>query len=181
MRNPSWKAAFILAAVISIPQAVQAREDNDSHKVLKVALWGDEFYDDSAALVDQTIESMNDHRLDFTLFAGDTKSGSSLCTDAAIGAEVIDIFNRLKAPTVYTLGDNEWTDCHRTSNGSYDPLERLALSAHDVLQHEREPGHSPHQAETPGCIGAGSTARTAALRRTRWNSCRCTFQAAITT
>jgi hypothetical protein len=27
---------------------------------------------------------------------------------------------------VYVPGDNEWTDCHRSSNGSYDPLERLA-------------------------------------------------------
>ena len=26
---------------------------------------------------------------------------------------------------VYTPGDNEWTDCHRRSNGGYDPLERL--------------------------------------------------------
>ncbi len=24
-------------------------------------------------------------------------------------------------------GDNEWTDCHRANNGSYDPLERLAF------------------------------------------------------
>ncbi len=27
---------------------------------------------------------------------------------------------------VYTPGDNEWTDCHRSNNGKYDPLERLA-------------------------------------------------------
>jgi hypothetical protein len=29
-------------------------------------------------------------------------------------------------PVVYTPGDNEWTDCHSTSAGGYDPLERLA-------------------------------------------------------
>ena len=28
-------------------------------------------------------------------------------------------------PLVYTPGDNEWTDCHRTSNGGYTPTERL--------------------------------------------------------
>ncbi len=27
---------------------------------------------------------------------------------------------------MYTPGDNEWTDCHRTNNGAYNPLERLA-------------------------------------------------------
>ena len=30
-------------------------------------------------------------------------------------------------PFVYIPGDNEWTDCHRANNGSYDPLERLAV------------------------------------------------------
>ncbi|MDQ3722972.1 MAG: hypothetical protein M3376_07885, partial [Actinomycetota bacterium] len=29
-------------------------------------------------------------------------------------------------PLVYTPGDNEWTDCHRASNGGYLPTERLA-------------------------------------------------------
>jgi hypothetical protein len=153
MRNRSWKAALILAAVISVPQAVQAREDNGSHKVLKVALWGDEFYDDSAALVDQTIESMNNHKLDFTLFAGDTKNGSSPCTDAAIGDEVIAIFNRLKAPTVYTLGDNEWTDCHRTSNGSYDPLERLAYLRTTFFSTNKSQGTNPIKLKRQGALG----------------------------
>lgn len=27
---------------------------------------------------------------------------------------------------VYTVGDNEWTDCHRANNGNNNPLERLA-------------------------------------------------------
>src|SRR5205085_1684613 len=27
---------------------------------------------------------------------------------------------------VYTVGDNEWTYCHRPNNGGYNPLERLA-------------------------------------------------------
>jgi hypothetical protein len=29
------------------------------------------------------------------------------------------------APTLYTPGDNEWTDCHRASAGGFDPQERL--------------------------------------------------------
>ena len=104
--------------------------DHRHYKTLKVGLWGDEFYSNDEAektlQIDQTINSMNKHRLDFTMFAGDTKNGSSFCTDEAIGQDVIDIFNSLNAPTLYSLGDNEWTDCHRTNNDSYDPLERLA-------------------------------------------------------
>jgi len=33
---------------------------------------------------------------------------------------------QLNKPLVYVPGDNEWTDCHRLSNGGYDALERLA-------------------------------------------------------
>lgn len=102
----------------------------DHHFRLKVALWGDQFYADDPAvkaqMETQTIDSMNDHDLDFTIFVGDTKNGHSLCTDQAIGSGVVNRFNRLDVPTMYSIGDNEWTDCHRTNNGSYDPLERLA-------------------------------------------------------
>ena len=34
-------------------------------------------------------------------------------------------FDTFEDPLVYTPGDNEWTDCHRANNGSYNPLERL--------------------------------------------------------
>ena len=34
-------------------------------------------------------------------------------------------FNSFDAPLIYSIGDNEWTDCHRTLAGSYDPIERL--------------------------------------------------------
>jgi len=91
---------------------------------------GDEFYAnyvaDKTSQIAMLTNSMNSHHLDFSIFAGDTKNGDSVCTDQAIGQDVADIFNGLNVPTLYTLGDNEWTDCHRTSNWGYDPLERLA-------------------------------------------------------
>lgn len=55
---------------------------------------------------------------------GDIKNGSSLCSDAYFDRIRRD-FDRFADPLVYTPGDNEWTDCHRPSNGGYDPLERL--------------------------------------------------------
>jgi hypothetical protein len=36
------------------------------------------------------------------------------------------MFGSMVKPVVYIPGDNEWTDCHRTNNGGYDGLERLA-------------------------------------------------------
>jgi hypothetical protein len=56
---------------------------------------------------------------------GDIKSGSSLCSDSYF-ASIKHDFDRFQDPLVYTVGDNEWTDCHRPKNGSYNPLERLA-------------------------------------------------------
>ena len=55
---------------------------------------------------------------------GDIKSGSTTCTNQRFEIIRRD-FDLFADPLVYTPGDNEWTDCHRESNGSYRPLERL--------------------------------------------------------
>lgn len=55
---------------------------------------------------------------------GDIKSGSTVCSDAYFDQIKAD-FDTFADPLVYAVGDNEWTDCHRPSNGGYDPLERL--------------------------------------------------------
>lgn len=134
-----------------------AKDHGDKHFQLKVALWGDEFYTDDpvvkSAQIDQTLNSMNAQDLDFTIFVGDTKNGSSLCTDQAIGQDVINIFNRLDAPTMYSLGDNEWTDCHRTNNGSYDPLERLAYLRTMFFTKNTTQGKHPIKVERQGELG----------------------------
>jgi Calcineurin-like phosphoesterase len=59
------------------------------------------------------------------MHAGDIKSGSSKCTDEYFSLIRSD-FDLFADPLVYTPGDNEWTDCHRTNNGAYNPLERLS-------------------------------------------------------
>lgn len=62
----------------------------------------------------------------FTVHVGDIKNGSSRCDDAYYRMIKAD-FDQFTGPLVYTPGDNEWTDCHRANNGSYNPLERLAF------------------------------------------------------
>ena len=56
---------------------------------------------------------------------GDTKSGSTLCSDEVLGDQ-LGYLNSFEAPVLYTPGDNEWTDCHGEAAGGFDPLERLA-------------------------------------------------------
>jgi len=61
---------------------------------------------------------------------------------------VRDAFNRFQAPLVFTPGDNEWTDCHRASNGSYLPVERLAFERRVFFSHpSRSLGLHPRELE----------------------------------
>jgi hypothetical protein len=64
-------------------------------------------------------------KVDLVVHLGDIKSGGTRCDDDYYAA-IFGFFMSLKDPLVYTPGDNEWTDCHRPSNGPYDPLERLS-------------------------------------------------------
>ncbi|WP_216266063.1 hypothetical protein [Polynucleobacter hallstattensis] len=70
------------------------------------------------------ITEINRLKPSFSIFIGDTKSGSTLCSDEH-NQIIKSYFLSFKAPLVYSPGDNEWTDCHRPLAGAYDPLERL--------------------------------------------------------
>lgn len=61
----------------------------------------------------------------FIVHAGDFKEGRMRCSDELFG-ERRALFDASPLPLIYVPGDNEWTDCHRSSNGSFDPVERLA-------------------------------------------------------
>ncbi|MBC8166788.1 MAG: hypothetical protein H7Y20_13075 [Bryobacteraceae bacterium] len=64
--------------------------------------------------------------IEFTAHIGDTKSGSTRC-DNSHYTRSLTWFNTFERPLLYTVGDNEWTDCLRANNGGFDPLDRLAL------------------------------------------------------
>lgn len=77
-------------------------------------------HEDFAALIEQ----LNRQSPAFTIHVGDIKSGSTVCSDETF-VQVRQLFEQFDRALIYTPGDNEWTDCHRISNGRYDPLERL--------------------------------------------------------
>lgn len=71
------------------------------------------------------VDRINDQPgLDLAFHVGDIKNGSSPCTDD-YNAMIREQFDRFEMPLLYTPGDNEWTDCHRPTAGTYNPLERL--------------------------------------------------------
>ena len=65
-----------------------------------------------------------DSALKFVTHVGDIKNGSSVCSDEYF-QNIRTQFDTFEHPLVFTPGDNEWVDCHRTNNGAYNPLERL--------------------------------------------------------
>lgn len=101
--------------------------DRDRNKTFTFAVIGDIPYGDAQiAKFPGRIDQINaDRQVQLVDHLGDIKSGSSLCSDEYFAA-IRTQFNRFTDPLVYTPGDNEWTDCHRTNNGAYNPLERLA-------------------------------------------------------
>lgn len=116
--------AGLLAGCASTPSpAVKAEAAGG----FSFALWGDMPYkrngDDPG--LKATIASLNAADIAFSIHDGDVKDGGSRCDDV-VYTDALALFNRLTAPAIYTPGDNEWTDCHRLSNGGYDNLERLA-------------------------------------------------------
>jgi hypothetical protein len=71
------------------------------------------------------ISTINAAKPDLVIHVGDTKSGSTPCSDEALDKQ-LSYLNSFAAPTLYSIGDNEWTDCHREKAGKFDPIERLA-------------------------------------------------------
>lgn len=89
-------------------------------------LLGDTPYSDwERAQLPPMLAAMGRENLAFAIHAGDIKSGSTVCSDEVL-RDIRSVFQAAPLPVIYVPGDNEWTDCHRSNNGGFDPLERLA-------------------------------------------------------
>ena len=104
------------AALMTTPASAQP---------VSFGLFGDTPYSAwERANLPELITAMDHEDLAFVVHDGDIKNGASECTDAVF-KDILGIFQASKTPLIYVPGDNEWTDCHRNNNGSYDPQERL--------------------------------------------------------
>jgi hypothetical protein len=78
----------------------------------------------------------------FTVHCGDTKAGAEPPSDAFL-LQVRNWFNAVEGAVIYTPGDNEWTDVHRTNNGAADPLVWLGKVRAMYFAEERSMGRAP--------------------------------------
>jgi hypothetical protein len=112
----------------------QGDDDDNDGSSYAIGLWGDLPYSDYQAQVGvpNIIADMNSQDLAFTAHDGDLKAGNgtpgsvtpTICSDA-LDAQALGYLNALKAPAIFTPGDNDWTDCDRDANGGFNSLERL--------------------------------------------------------
>src|ERR1700730_16715929 len=140
-----WRptVAALLAAVATTTLAAEGglsgrgdegRENEHERRASAIGLWGDLPYSDTQALVGvpNLIADMNSQNLAFTVHDGDLKAGSGIpgsvtvttCIDA-LYTQALSYFDALKAPAIFTPGDNDWTDCDRAANGGFSSRERL--------------------------------------------------------
>lgn len=91
---------------------------------------------------ERLLAEINRHHPAFVVHCGDTKSGSEPPTDEFL-LKVKSWFNTLDAPVMYTPGDNEWTDVHRTNNGKNDPLVWLGKVRATYFSAEQSLGRAP--------------------------------------
>jgi hypothetical protein len=141
---------FTLAALIAGTASFLPGDDGDSDRnnQFDFALIGDAPYGPTTGVspnkyqtypspeYNAVIADINNHRkVLFTVHVGDTKAGDTWCAggaskDPATAANIyttnLTLFNTFRSAVVYAPGDNEWTDCHRTNNGAYNPQERLS-------------------------------------------------------
>jgi hypothetical protein len=91
-----------------------------SSRAYSIGLWGDLPYSaEQAAVIPQLLADMNSQDLAFTAHDGDLRQGSGApnCADNGIYTRAATYFGSLRAPAIFTPGDNDWTDCDRKSLG----------------------------------------------------------------
>jgi hypothetical protein len=130
-----------MAAAFAAPVFAQnGTPANRSADALTIAVFGDWPY--SPGLLEAApllLDSINgDPKVRLVLHVGDIHSGTMPCTGAGLdplpaksvpgwNMGIFDIFEQFKDPVIYTPGDNEWTDCHKSKEfSSGAPLNELA-------------------------------------------------------
>jgi hypothetical protein len=131
----------ILASGITIADPIPPPR-NDQVTIVVFGDWpyananGHHFLLENAPLLIDSIN--NDPDVSLVIHVGDIHSGSEPCTSAGIlppiatsfpdwNQGVYYLFQQLALPVVYTPGDNEWADCHKSKQfSSGHPLKELA-------------------------------------------------------
>ena len=189
MRGRRWLALAALAVVALVSAGVAISDSgpkNNKTFDFTVGLWGDLPYSDVQAQtgVPNLIADMNKQRLAFTVHDGDLKAGNgtpgsatpTTCSDA-LYVQALGYFNALRAPAMFTTGDNDWTDCDRPSNGGFNSRERLDHERQVFFSTPYSLGQKKLRQDVQNaalCLNAAGQA-TACVENRRWTVGRVTY------
>ena len=156
-----------------------SRVDENENEAYSIGLWGDVPYSDLQALtgVPNLIADMNSQHLAFSVHNGDLKAGTgtqgsvtpTTCVDA-LYVQALNFFNALRAPAMFTPGDNDWTDCDSESNGGFNSLERLDHERQIFFSTPFSLGQRQKRQEmqmAPLCLGFGGS-HVPCVENRRW-------------
>jgi len=122
---PALSALTLMIGASLMPAAAAERIGGDN--AFSFVALGDMPYNlpEDYTKFDRLIAAVNALKPAFTLHMGDIKSGGIPCSDEVL-KKSYDQIQTFEGALVYTIGDNEWLDCHRKAAGGYNPRERLA-------------------------------------------------------
>lgn len=163
--------AAVITAGIATGTSLNGRggdEGDHGNNTYAIGLWGDLPYSTLQATtgVPNLIADMNRQNLVFTAHDGDLKSGSSECTDS-VYTQALSYLNSLRAPAMFTPGDNDWVDCDRTAG--YNSLAQLDKERHLFFSTPFSLGQHRLRQEVqtaPTCLGVSGP--TACIENRRW-------------
>jgi hypothetical protein len=124
---------LLLAATVFATAAALASPFDERGELggLSIAVYGDSPYginDADTAQFSATpmfIKSINDDKdVSLVFHVGDIHSGKQTCSYGYDRA-IYDMWKAFESPLVYTPGDNEWMDCHKSKEGNQPPLDNL--------------------------------------------------------
>ena len=125
---------LLIGTTLLATAAANASSDDDHRegRALSIAVFGDSPYgindaDKAQFLATPAfIETINrDKDVSLVFHVGDIHSGKQRCS-FAYDQSIYDMWTAFKSPLVYTPGDNEWMDCHKSKEGSQPPLDNLS-------------------------------------------------------
>lgn len=161
-------AAVAVAAILVVPPLANAFQRRGGNGPYAIGLWGDLPYSVAQETgVRNLIADMNSQDLAFTAHDGDLKAGGGECT-VSVYTNALAYFNSLKAPAIFTPGDNDWTDCDRTAG--YNSLAQLDYERQIFFSNPYSLGQRQIRQDVqamPLCLGVGRS--VPCVENRRWN------------
>jgi hypothetical protein len=119
MNLPQWiRISTICAALVANP----ACAGESAFRFLAI---GDTPYSKAEDIqLRKLLKQSEQEDFSFLIHVGDIQSGGDPCSETLLD-NMRELFHNYPKPVVYSIGDNEWTDCHSTGGNPIEQLVKL--------------------------------------------------------